>query len=119
MVQMHELPVTEKILAVALRHAEGKGVTRIVRIHLRVGELSELEPEWLQRYFDHLSRGTLAENARLVIETAPIRLRCGSCGHAFEISKDALEAIACPACGDRSCTLVSGREYFVKNMEVV
>ena len=115
---MHELPVTEKILDVVLRHAEGQNVSRILRIYLRVGDLSDLEPEWIQRYFDYLSKGTLAENARLVIETAPIVLRCGSCGSSFQIKKDDLEGVRCPECGETGCSLVSGREYYVKNMEV-
>jgi hydrogenase nickel incorporation protein HypA/HybF len=116
---MHELPVTEKILDVVLRHAEGKNVKRILRIYLRVGELSDLEHEWIQRYFDYLSKGTLAENARLVIETAPIVLRCHSCEHSFEVGKDSLDGVLCPECGETGCTLVSGREYYVKNMEVM
>jgi hydrogenase nickel incorporation protein HypA/HybF len=116
---MHELPVTERILELALKHARGQPVNRIVKIHLRVGELSDLEDEWLQKYFDFLSKDTLAENAKLEIERAPIVLRCGACGHEFEVGKEAIDKIACPGCGDASCTLVSGREYYVKNMEVV
>ncbi len=116
---MHELPVTEKILEVALKHAQGQDVNRIVRIHLRVGELSDLEPEWIQRYFDYLSKGTLAEGARLEIETSPIVLRCKACQRSFEIKKDGLEGVRCPDCGESGCGLVSGREYYLKNMEVV
>ena len=44
---MHELQVTERILEVALEHASRHEVTRIVAVHLRVGELSDLEDEWL------------------------------------------------------------------------
>ena len=117
--RMHELPVTEKILEVTLKHAQGQHVNRIVRIHLRVGELSDLEPEWIQRYFDYLSKGTLAEGARLAIETSPIVLRCQGCGRSFAVEKDALEGVNCPDCGETGCALVSGREYYVKNMEVV
>ena len=81
---MHELQVTGQILRIALKHCEGRDVTRIVNIHLRIGELSDLEDEWLQRYFDYLSRGTLAENARLEIERAPIVMRCESCARSLE-----------------------------------
>ena len=67
---MHELQVTERILDVVLKHAAGHDVSKIVVIHLRIGELSDLEDEWLQRYFDYLSKDTMAENARLAIEKA-------------------------------------------------
>ena len=116
---MHELQVTERILDIVLKHAAGHDVSRIVQIHLRVGELSDLEDEWLQRYFDYLSRGTLAENARLAIERVPIVMRCESCASSFELKKDRLQDALCPDCGESRFRLVSGREYFVKNIEVV
>ena len=73
---MHELQVTKRILDIALGHAEGHQVRRIAVIHLRIGALSDLEDGWLQRYFDYLSRGTLADGARLAIERMPIVVRC-------------------------------------------
>ena len=116
---MHELPVTERILEVALRHAAGHEVTRIAVIHLRIGELSDLEDEWVQHYFNYLSRGTLAENARLAIRRTPIVLSCESCNSSFEVKKVELSDSRCPQCGESRCRLVSGREYVVENMEVV
>jgi hydrogenase nickel incorporation protein HypA/HybF len=116
---MHELQVTERILDIVLKHASGHDVSRIVVIHLRVGELSDLEDEWLQRYFDYLSKDTLAENARLAIEKAPIVMQCEACASSFELTKDGLREALCPDCGEARFRLVSGREYFVKNIEVV
>jgi hydrogenase nickel incorporation protein HypA/HybF len=116
---MHELQVTERILEVALDHASRHQVARIVAIHLRIGELSDLEDQWLQHYFDYLSRGTLAEDARLKIERAPIVMECDACAGSFEVEKAKLGDVRCPECGDAQCRLVSGREYLVKNMEVL
>ena len=116
---MHELQVTKRILDIALAHAKGHSVRRIAVIHLRIGALSDLEDEWLQRYFDHLSRGTLAEKARLAIERLPIVVRCSDCGKTFEVEKSALDSAACPDCAANRCTLVSGKEYVVANMEVL
>ncbi len=116
---MHELQVTKRILDIALGHAEGHQVRRIAVIHLRIGALSDLEDEWLQRYFDYLSRNTPAERARLAIERIPIVVRCSGCSKSFEVEKSALDAAACPGCGGSRCELVSGREYVVANMEVI
>jgi hydrogenase nickel incorporation protein HypA/HybF len=116
---MHELPVTERILALALKYASGQNVTRIVRIHLRINGLSDLEGEWLQNYFDYVSKNTIAENARLVIEQMPIVARCGSCEYTFEVAQEQLNDFCCPKCQAGHCTLISQREYFVENMEVV
>ena len=116
---MHELQVTERILSVVLQHAKGQNVTRIIRIHLRVGALSDLEDEWIQNYFDYLSRGTMAENAQLAITRAPIVARCDACGCSFEVTRDALGDATCPQCTERRLELVSGSGYFIENMEVL
>lgn len=116
---MHELPVTESILKIVLQHAPADGVSKIVRIFLDIGELSDLEDEWIQHYFDYLSKGTIAEKAGLVIHRIPITFQCDACANTFEIKRDELQDLRCPECGNRECKLVSGRGYYVKNMEVI
>lgn len=80
---MHELPVTQSILEIVLKHAHANGVTKIHTINLAIGEMSDLENEWVQRYFDYLSKNTLAQGARLNIERTPVVLKCESCSHNF------------------------------------
>jgi len=116
---MHELQVTERILDIVVRHASGHDVNRIAVIHLKIGDLTDLEDEWIQRYFDYLSRGTLAENAKLAIQRAPIVLECGSCSCSFDVRKEGLGDAACPECGGSEYRLISGREYLIENIEVV
>ena len=118
---MHELQVTGQILGIALKHTEGRNVDRILKIHLRIGELSDLEGYWIQRYFNHLSEGTLAENAELVIEKVPIVLECGSCGAMVEVTRREMDQAICPQCEKEKpgFRLFSGREYMVTNLEVM
>ena len=115
---MHELPVTERILDIVLKHAERNEVARVVSITLTVGELSDLENEWIQHYFDYLSKDTIAAGAKLLIERAPVVVRCNNCGWSQAIKKEALGEISCPECGGtKEFSLVSGREYYIKEME--
>lgn len=116
---MHELQVTESILNIALKHSPADKVKKIIAIHLTIGELSELEDEWLQHYFDYLSKGTLAQGAKLVIERSPIRMECNACNHPFQIKRDGIKHIECPQCHHHQCTLISGREYHIKHLEVL
>ena len=92
--------------------ADGKVVNRDV-------QLTDLEDEWIQHYFDYLSKDTIAAKAELVITRKPIVLKCDECAHSFEIDKNDMKDIACPECGNQKCSLESGREYYIKNMEVV
>ena len=115
---MHELPITEGILKIVLKHAEMNSVRQVITIHLQIGKLSDLEDEWIQRYFDHLSKGTTAQGAKLKIERMPIMVQCTACSTSYEAEAVKLGDLVCPTCGEKSCTLLSGREYYIKDMEV-
>lgn len=115
---MHELPVTERILDIVLKHAATHHVSKIVSITLKVGELSDLENEWIQHYFDYLSKDSVADGAKLKIERVPIVLQCNQCSHSIEIKKDQLGETICPKCsGTGNFSIKSGREYYIKEME--
>ena len=115
---MHELPITESILKIVLKHAEAQSVRKVVTIRLQIGRLSDLEDEWIQRYFDYLSEGTIAQGARLKIERTPVMMQCNACRTSYEVETARIGELVCPACGEGGGTLFSGREYYVKEMEV-
>jgi len=115
---MHELPVMKSILDIVVKQAEMHRVRKVRAIHLEVGMLSDLEEEWMQRYFDYLSKDTIAHKAELRIQWIHIAFQCQDCKKSFEVERKSLQDVACPSCGQKKLTLVSGREYRIKNMEV-
>jgi hydrogenase nickel incorporation protein HypA/HybF len=116
---MHELPVTKSICDIVLRHATNNVVTKVLSVTLEIGSLSDLQGEWLQRYFDHLSRGTVAEGARLDIDRAPAAFRCNDCRESFELQSLTKDDLVCSNCSSVDVVLVSGRQYTVKRIEVI
>ena len=115
---MHELPVTEKILSIALKHAEQNGAKIIHSITLQVGQLTDLKDEWLQHYFSYISKDTIAQDARLIINPEPIKLRCGACRTIIETDKKDLQDLICPHCrAEEGFSIMSGRGYYVEEME--
>lgn len=115
---MHELPVMKSILDIVVRQAHMHKVKKVRAIELEVGMLSDLETEWMQRYFNHLSKGTIAEEAELRIEWFPVIFKCQECDKSFEEDIKKISDVVCPHCGKTKLTLVSGREYRIRNMEV-
>lgn len=116
---MHELSVTKSIYQIVMKHALLGRVSRVVSVNLEIGALSDLQSEWVQRYFDRLSRGTVAEGAKLKITRVPAVFQCNRCRQSFEISSLLEEELSCQRCHSREVSLVSGREYHIKNMEVL
>jgi hydrogenase nickel incorporation protein HypA/HybF len=113
---MHELSVTQSILSLALEAAQGHGSGRITAIDLVIGELSSIVDDSVQFYFDILSRGTLAEGARLQFRREPATATCRDCGRQFGVSAP-LSPI-CPACGGIRLQVTGGREFYVESIEV-
>lgn len=114
---MHELPITEDILKIALSHGEKNGAKRIVRVNLAIGELTDLIDEWIQRYFEYLAKDTIAAEAKLVIERVPITVMCAQCKKPFVVDKKKLD-FNCPVCGQKGTDLIKGREFTVKSIEI-
>jgi hydrogenase nickel incorporation protein HypA/HybF len=114
---MHELYVTKSIYQIVLKHAIKGNVSRVCSVNIEIGALSDLQSEWMQRYFDRLSRGTVAEGAKLNITRVPALFQCNGCHMSFELTSLLTEALSCTHCQSRDVSLVSGREYHIKNME--
>lgn len=112
---VHELPVTQSLLEIALRHAEAAGAKRIVQLNLVIGQFSSIVDDSVQFYWDIISRGTIAEGARLHFERTPGQLRCVACGEVFSIDG---EDYVCPACGSTQVVVVSGDDFRLDSIEV-
>ncbi|MBQ4506259.1 MAG: hydrogenase maturation nickel metallochaperone HypA [Firmicutes bacterium] len=112
---MHELAITEGILEAAVPEAVRQGAEKVLEIRLKIGELSGVVPECVYEYFEMISKGTIAEGARIVVEYIPISISCGDCG--YEGVMDRKKRV-CPECGGRSIRITGGREYYVDSLLV-
>jgi hydrogenase nickel incorporation protein HypA/HybF len=77
---MHELSICQALLDQVERIAVEHGASAVERILLRVGPLSGVEGPLLLHAYPLAAAGTIAANAELVIETAPVRVACNDCG---------------------------------------
>lgn len=112
---MHELAISENILKVIIPAAEEGGAKRILKVRMHVGEVSGVIPSLLEKSFAVAAEGTIAEGAELVCNIAPTVVHCSDCGAEGETDK---ETRACKKCGSLNVKIVSGREYFIEDLEV-
>jgi len=109
---MHELGITQNIVAIVSEQAGGK---KVVRVKLLIGALSAIEPEAIRFCFDICADGTSLKGAALEIEEVAGRGRCNRCGQELPLS---LLAGVCD-CGSRDLVCIAGQELKIKEMEVV
>jgi hydrogenase nickel incorporation protein HypA/HybF len=121
---MHEMTVTQGLLNMALEHAGGR---RVTEIYMQVGQLSPVVPESVELFFDYLSKGTLAEGAKLHFDIVPIEMTCLDCKQKADLSEWGDErpqlvmakalARGC-TCGSKSLRVTSGVSFGMVSLEV-
>ncbi|MFO0829489.1 MAG: hydrogenase maturation nickel metallochaperone HypA [Phycisphaerales bacterium] len=112
---MHELSLTQQLLAVVLENAVRAGAARVVRVHVVVGELSGVSGECINFYWSAMSAGTLAADATLHFRDVAFELRCAACGKVFAPNG---EDYHCPACGGDQVRVAHGHECCIEAIDV-
>ncbi|MCG6897921.1 MAG: hydrogenase maturation nickel metallochaperone HypA [Thiocapsa sp.] len=112
---MHELSICQALLDQLGRIAAEQGAIRVERIVLRVGPLSGVEAPLLEHAYPLAAAGTVAEAAELVIEPAPIRVACSTCGAETDATPSRL---LCGSCGSFKTRLISGDELLLASVEL-
>ncbi|UCH59445.1 MAG: hydrogenase maturation nickel metallochaperone HypA [Anaerolineales bacterium] len=112
---MHELPVTESILEIALRYAGDAQANRITDLYLVIGQLATIVDDSIQFYWDIIARDTIAEGARLHFKRIPTQVKCQDCQLEY---KPAELEFTCPECKSFRVQIVAGNEFYMDSIEV-
>ena len=108
---MHELGITQSVIAICAEHADGARVTRVT---LEIGKLTALLPDSLHFCFDICAKDTVVEGAQLEIIEIEGRARCRACGSEFTLDRP----FGICACGSTDIAQIAGGELNVKEMEI-
>ncbi|MDP4093510.1 MAG: hydrogenase maturation nickel metallochaperone HypA [Bacillota bacterium] len=112
---MHEYAITENIIKTVTEEAKKAGADKITKITLVIGDLSSIVDESVQMYFDIISKGTIAQEARLEFKRVSAEYRCISCGTLFTRRGSKYD---CPECGGEGRLTDKGREFYIESIEV-
>ncbi len=112
---MHELPVTQSILKIALDHADKAHAKRVTDVHLVMGELSSMVDDSIQFYWEIIAKNTIAQNATLHFRRVPAELQCMTC---FIKYKPKNGELVCPQCGGVGAKIISGEEFSLEAIDV-
>ena len=111
---MHELALAKELFAVVISKSAEKGLEKIDKVKIALGEASGIDPEFLRHSFiDHIFPGTIAEGALLEIALRKVSARCGDCGEPI----NDFAADECPSCAGREISVESGRDVFIEEIE--
>ncbi len=110
---MHELGllyrVTKTVDSVMLEN----GLTCVSEIVLRVGEMTDVLPEYLEQAWLVARKSTRYPDAVLTIEIVPAVAECSDCGNRDSVRNF---GVTCPVCDSPHIRIVSGREFEIKHI---
>jgi len=112
---MHELGIANSVLEAVKAEAARHPGARPVKVGLRVGELSGVNPDSLAFGFQAMTSGTEWEPLALEIETCPRRHRCPSCLNTFPVAG---HDFSCPVCGNPRTHCIGGEELDLAYVEM-
>ncbi len=110
------MSIVKRFMNIALTQLEtqGKENETVEAVTLEVGEMTDLVPHYLQKYYEIASKGTPLEASKLIIQMVPMKVKCLDCGSEYNPmeTKDRL----CPECGSGNCHLLQGRDVSVSSI---
>ena len=112
---MHESTLAMNILEIVVEQASRALAPVVRRVDLCIGEYAGVEATTLTSCFAMLAEGTVADKAMLEIERIPATGISNRCG--VEALREG-RSFRCPMCAASSVKLVTGRELYVKSIEV-
>jgi hydrogenase nickel incorporation protein HypA/HybF len=108
---MHELGITQNIIAIVSENAQGQKVKRVL---LEVGKLSAIMPDAIKFCFDICAKDTIVEGALLEIIEIPGMAKCRQCDSIIHLEKP----FGICQCGSVQLELITGEELNIKEIEV-
>lgn len=112
---MHEMSLAEGVLQLIEDAAQQQSFARVTAVWLEIGQLAGVEAEAMAFCFDAVTRGSVAEGARLEIVATPGSGWCMQCAETVPLAE---VFGACPKCGRHQVRVTGGTEMRVKELEV-
>jgi hydrogenase nickel incorporation protein HypA/HybF len=109
------MSLAQGILEILEDTARRESATRVKTVWLELGALSSVEPEAMTFCFDVVTRGTVADGARLNIEAVPGKAWCLQCNQPTPIAR---RDDACPLCGGYQLQVADGTQMRVRELEI-
>ena len=110
---MHEIGIARQILRTVEIYAAENDASDIAEVVCDCGELSLVIPEYLEKVYPAVAKGTILSDAKLTVNEVPGFAECDDCDEIFNVIE---HKGYCPACGSFNKTILSGREFTVREI---
>lgn len=92
---MHEYSIVQALYDAVVLQASARGARSVHGVHVRIGEMSGVDPDLLDTAWKTFRVNTMCETAAMEVEIVPAEWLCGLCG--APVARGS--ALACAVCG--------------------
>jgi hydrogenase nickel incorporation protein HypA/HybF len=122
---MHEVSVVADLIAAIVEELKKYEVISVEEVTIVVGKLTNLGAEQMEFAYEIMSKDTILEGSKLVIEEEEIVLKCEACGYdgpakVIDLGEEAhykMPVLSCPECGGE-VTITAGKSCCVKSAKI-
>ncbi|MCL1811543.1 MAG: hydrogenase/urease maturation nickel metallochaperone HypA [Methanomassiliicoccaceae archaeon] len=113
------------LIAAINKELERYNVVSVKEVTLVVGRLTNLGAEQIEFAYEIMSKNSILEGSKLVIEEEDVKVSCGKCGYEgpvknMELGEDShyqIPILSCPECGG-AVTILAGMSCCVRTLEI-
>jgi len=125
---MHEVSLVAAMVEQVEQAARTQGFERVTEVRVGIGAWSGVEASCVEFCFPEVTRGTVLDGARLVIEPIGVEMLCETCGARSAPPRHPADPAATPAevsgwscdrCRGTRFRLSRGKEFKVIDLEVL
>ncbi len=112
---MHELSLAQDIIAIVKESLEPQAGVSLKTVRVSIGEMAAVVPELLHHAYDALIADTPLQGSKLDIAIIPVTAICHSCKKTFGLEE---YEFLCPNCQSSDIEVLTGDEFFIKDLVV-
>jgi hydrogenase nickel incorporation protein HypA/HybF len=97
------------------KNAKANNAQKILKVDVKIGKLSGIEPHFLKLTFDTFKAKTVCDGAELAINIQNVVIKCLSCGAKSELSNN---EFICKNCGGNDVKVEDGEDMLLMRLEM-
>lgn len=110
---MHELSIVAEVVKTVEKIAVEKELTVIDSVTLQIGEIASVVPKYIEDCYEAVVDGSMLKETKLNIEILPANAMCSGCKKVYHFPENKKK---CPYCGSMKNEIISGKEFFIKEI---
>jgi hydrogenase nickel incorporation protein HypA/HybF len=112
---MHEYSIVQDLLNQCEEIARENGASVVLKIDVKIGVMSGVEPHLLKSAFDTFKQETICENAKLCIQEQSVIIKCKEC-----LAETTLQEYRylCRECQSNNVEVIDGEDMYLMSLEM-